>query len=76
MQSHPQPFINIKDGRHPCTIKTFSGDDYIPNDVVIGCDTEDSHSPLVIVTGPNMGGKSTLMRQTALICVLAQLVSN
>ena len=68
-----KPFIEIRDGRHPCTIQTFSGDDFIPNDVVIGGENEDAHSPLVIVTGPNMGGKSTLMRQTALICVLAQL---
>ncbi|XP_069992408.1 DNA mismatch repair protein Msh6, partial [Penaeus vannamei] len=70
-----QPFIEIRDGLHPCVVTTFSGDEFIPNDVVLGGSSEDAHSPLVLVTGPNMGGKSTLMRQTALICILAQLGS-
>ncbi|XP_076033999.1 DNA mismatch repair protein Msh6 isoform X2 [Oratosquilla oratoria] len=68
-----QPFINIRDGRHPAQILTFSGSDYIPNDVVFGGESEDAHSSLLLVTGPNMGGKSTLMRQTALLCLMAQL---
>ncbi|CAL4157530.1 unnamed protein product, partial [Meganyctiphanes norvegica] len=67
-----QPFIDIRDGRHPCAV-TSSGDDFIPNDVTFGATDEESHAPLVLVTGPNMGGKSTLMRQTGLICLLAQL---
>lgn len=67
-----QPFIDIRDGRHPCALTT-SGDDFIPNDVTFGATNEDSQAPLVLVTGPNMGGKSTLMRQTGLICLLAQL---
>lgn len=58
------PFLKVLDGRHPCV-----GGDFIPNDVVI----EGSKSCL-LVTGPNMGGKSTLMRQTGLLVVLAQLV--
>lgn len=70
-----KPFIEIRDGLHPCVVTTYSGDEFIPNDLVMCSPTaDDSHRPLVLVTGPNMGGKSTLMRQTALICMLAQLV--
>jgi DNA mismatch repair protein MSH6 len=70
-------FIEIKNGRHPCLQKTFSGD-YIPNDVVIGSHNSEhkwQRKPLIIVTGPNMGGKSTLMRQTGLTVILAQMGS-
>ena len=63
------PSLEVRGGRHPCVIHTHSGGAFIPNDVLI----EGSHSCL-LVTGPNMGGKSTLMRQTGLIVVLAQLV--
>lgn len=72
-----KPFIDIIGGRHPCLSKTFSGD-YIPNDTRIGCLKSSSDwekASCVILTGPNMGGKSTLMRQTALIVILAQLGS-
>lgn len=64
-----KPFLILKEGRHPCLLATFSGDEFIPNDVTI-----DERS-CVVVTGPNMGGKSTFMRQTALIVILAQIVS-
>ncbi|MEE6474210.1 hypothetical protein FKM82_010317 [Ascaphus truei] len=72
------PFLELKGSRHPCVTKTFFGDDFIPNDIVIGCkdeDTEESSSDAhcVLVTGPNMGGKSTLLRQTGLLIVMAQL---
>jgi len=70
-----KPLIDIKNGRHPCLMKTFSGD-YIPNDVIIGCHDANNNwqkNPLVILTGPNMGGKSTLMRQTGLTIILAQM---
>ena len=61
-----QPTINIKEGRHPCLDNT--GLSYIPNDTQIG-----GESLLMILTGPNMGGKSTLMRQTGLLVILAQI---
>ncbi|XP_067901328.1 DNA mismatch repair protein Msh6 [Heterodontus francisci] len=75
-----QPFLELTGSRHPCVLKTFFGD-FIPNDVLIGCqdteDLEDGHSnnqaSCLLVTGPNMGGKSTLMRQVGLLVVLAQL---
>lgn len=68
-----QPFLEILDSLHPCVISTFSGDEFIPNDVKLGVE---GHCAVTLVTGPNMGGKSTLMRQTALICLMAQLVGD
>ncbi|CAD5111108.1 DgyrCDS451 [Dimorphilus gyrociliatus] len=80
-----EPFLYISQGRHPCISKTYSGSDFIPNDTVIGklpdslSDYEQKtgikDASLIMVTGPNMGGKSTLMRQVGLITVLAQLGS-
>ncbi|XP_061914371.1 DNA mismatch repair protein Msh6 [Entelurus aequoreus] len=73
------PFLDLIGSRHPCVTKTFFGDDFIPNDVYIGCSSEEPeeqshrHASCVLVTGPNMGGKSTLMRQCGLVIVLAQL---
>ena len=66
------PFLDLRGSRHPCVTKTFFGDDFIPNDIYINCPGEEEeekeggaagHAPCVLVTGPNMGGKSTLMRQ-------------
>ncbi|KAM8859492.1 DNA mismatch repair protein Msh6 isoform 2-T2 [Spinachia spinachia] len=72
-------FLELAGSRHPCVTKTFFGDDFIPNDVVIGCpgagetDVGKERASCVLVTGPNMGGKSTLMRQCGLVVILAQL---
>ncbi|XP_052006608.1 DNA mismatch repair protein Msh6 [Xyrauchen texanus] len=75
-------FLDLRGSRHPCVTKTFFGDDFIPNDIFIGCpgsEEEECHdnnkalAPCVLVTGPNMGGKSTLMRQCGLVVILAQL---
>ncbi|XP_061600826.1 DNA mismatch repair protein Msh6 isoform X2 [Cololabis saira] len=73
------PFVKLTGSRHPCVTKTFFGDDFIPNDIFIGCpgssegDEEGGCASCVLVTGPNMGGKSTLMRQCGLVIILAQL---
>ncbi|NWT52970.1 MSH6 protein, partial [Erythrocercus mccallii] len=69
------PFLELRNSRHPCIAKTFFGDDFIPNDIVIGMKDEGSGSEAscVLVTGPNMGGKSTLMRQAGLLVIMAQL---
>ncbi|XP_075719314.1 DNA mismatch repair protein Msh6 [Rhinoderma darwinii] len=70
------PFLELRGSRHPCITKTFFGDDFIPNDIVIGCkdeEVDDSSAHCVLVTGPNMGGKSTLLRQAGLMVVMAQL---
>ncbi|XP_059215090.1 DNA mismatch repair protein Msh6 isoform X2 [Centropristis striata] len=73
------PFLDLTGSRHPCVTKTFFGDDFIPNDIYIGCsgssetDENKEDASCVLVTGPNMGGKSTLMRQCGLVIILAQL---
>ncbi|NWW41145.1 MSH6 protein, partial [Panurus biarmicus] len=69
------PFLELRNSCHLCITKTFFGDDFIPNDIMIGIKDESSSSEAscVLVTGPNMGGKSTLMRQAGLLVVMAQL---
>ncbi len=63
--------IVIKDGRHP-VVEQFVKDTYfVPNDVDLDCRTK----RLMLITGPNMAGKSTYMRQVALIAVMAQIGS-
>ncbi len=62
--------IDIKNGRHP-VVERLSKEGFIPNDTYL--DTEEN--TLSIITGPNMAGKSTYMRQTALIVLMAQLGS-
>ncbi|XP_069464515.1 DNA mismatch repair protein Msh6 isoform X2 [Ambystoma mexicanum] len=72
------PFLELRGSRHPCVTTTFFGDDFIPNDIVIGCRDDGAaggkdDAYCVLVTGPNMGGKSTLMRQAGLVVIMAQL---
>ena len=62
--------LDIKGGRHPVIERQMPvGEEYIPNDLYL--DTE--RQQIIIVTGPNMAGKSALLRQTALITLLAQI---
>lgn len=62
--------LNIKDGRHPVIEKQLTiGQEYIANDVFLDIETQQ----LMMITGPNMSGKSALLRQTALIVLLAQV---
>ncbi|CAB1338447.1 unnamed protein product [Coregonus sp. 'balchen'] len=71
--SQSAAFLDLRGSRHPCVTKTFFGDDFIPNDIAIGCpggeegQEDKGHAPCVLVTGPNMGGKSTLMRQACMV---------
>jgi DNA mismatch repair protein MutS len=62
--------IRIVDGRHP-VIEATNEEPFIPNDTYLDREAEQ----ILIVTGPNMGGKSTYLRQVALICILAQMGS-
>ena len=64
--------LDIRDGRHP-VIETLMppGEEYVPNDVLL----DDRKQQVIILTGPNMAGKSALLRQTALIVLLAQIGS-
>ena len=61
--------IDIKDGRHPVVEMMLSNEVYVPNDTYLDMN---SHR-MSIITGPNMSGKSTYMRQTALIVLMAQM---
>ena len=61
----------IEEGRHPIVEETLASHSFIPNDTYIG----DSDNRLLLITGPNMGGKSTYIRQVALIAILAQMGS-
>ena len=63
--------IDIKDGRHPVVEKLSNSTIFVPNDTFL--DTDDSR--MLIITGPNMAGKSTYMRQTAVITLMAQIGS-
>ena len=61
--------LAIADGRHPI-VESYGGLDYVPNDTLA-----DGERRFLLITGPNMGGKSTYLRQTALISILAQMGS-
>jgi len=63
--------ISIKDGRHPVVEKVLVGERFVPNDTFIDSNTEQ----ILIITGPNMAGKSTYIRQVALIVLMAQIGS-
>jgi DNA mismatch repair protein MutS len=60
--------IIIKDGRHPVVEKVLDSNEYVPNDCYM-----DSEKEILLITGPNMSGKSTYMRQIALTSILAQI---
>jgi DNA mismatch repair protein MutS len=64
-----EPVIQISAGRHP-VVERFTADAFVPNDLGL-----DAARRMLIVTGPNMGGKSTYMRQTAIIVILAHIGS-
>lgn len=60
--------IVVKDGRHPVVEKVMNAQEYVPNDCYMDSDRE-----VLLITGPNMSGKSTYMRQIALTAILAQI---
>src|SRR6185436_17995708 len=64
--------LDIKSGRHPVIEKQLrAGEVYIPNDIYL----DNEKQQILIITGPNMAGKSALLRQTALIVLMAQMGS-
>lgn len=63
--------IEIKDGRHPVVENMLSNSLFVPNDTLL----DEDENTLAIITGPNMAGKSTYMRQVALITLMAQIGS-
>lgn len=64
-------FIKMEEARHPCISKEKEAS-FIPNDIVLG-NPDANLSKVTILTGPNMGGKSTLLRQTCLNVIMAQI---
>ncbi|MBN6188686.1 DNA mismatch repair protein MutS [Aneurinibacillus sp. BA2021] len=60
----------IRDGRHPVVEAVLRGEPFVPNDTKLGVDQQ-----MLLITGPNMAGKSTYMRQVALIVIMAQMGS-
>jgi len=73
--NYSRPLVNndskimIKEGRHPVVEQMYLSDKFIPNDCYLDNETEQ----ILIITGPNMAGKSTYLRQVALICLIAQM---
>ena len=67
---HQEREIKITAGRHPVVEAVQSGSNFIPNDIAI-----EENKNIVLITGPNMAGKSTVLRQTAIICLMAQIGS-
>ena len=63
--------IYIEDGRHPVVEKMITGERFVPNTVKL----DDQDNQILIITGPNMAGKSTVLRQVALVVILAQMGS-
>jgi DNA mismatch repair protein MutS len=63
--------IEITSGRHPVVEKVLKSGEFVPND----CSFDPERDTIHIITGPNMAGKSTYMRQVALICLMAQMGS-
>ncbi|MBQ8807982.1 MAG: DNA mismatch repair protein MutS [Clostridia bacterium] len=75
--NYTKPEVNLSDslriceGRHPVVEKVLSNSLFVPNDTTLDC----SDNQICVITGPNMAGKSTYMRQTALIALMAQIGS-
>jgi len=61
--------MEIRDGRHPVIEQTVKDEDFVPNDIRL----DSGEQRILIITGPNMAGKSTILRQTALISLMAQM---
>ena len=74
-----EPVLDIRDGRHPVLDRLLPAGQFVPNDVRLGLQSADDEQRAIgrvqIITGPNMAGKSTYIRQAALITIMAQMGS-
>ncbi|MBL6993517.1 DNA mismatch repair protein MutS [Desulfobacula sp.] len=66
-----QDFISIEDGRHPVVEKLIKGERYVPNSI----EMDNTENQILLITGPNMAGKSTVLRQVALTVLMTQMGS-
>ena len=66
-----EPILEVESGRHPVLDALMSAGEFVPNDTTLGPDS----GTILVITGPNMAGKSTYIRQVALLAVLAQIGS-
>ncbi|MBA3037877.1 MAG: DNA mismatch repair protein MutS, partial [Desulfobacterium sp.] len=66
-----QGLISIEEGRHPVVEKMITGERFVPNSILM----DDENNQILIITGPNMAGKSTVLRQVALIVLMAHIGS-
>jgi DNA mismatch repair protein MutS len=74
----PAPILEIAGGRHPvieCLMQNAGDSRFVPNDLYLDASDTTSAPNLLLITGPNMGGKSTYLRQAALLVILAQMGS-
>ncbi len=71
-QMTDEPVLDIREGRHPVLDKLQPTGEFVPNDSLLG---DDNHGRVQIITGPNMAGKSTYIRQAALLTLMAQMGS-
>ncbi|KAF8963823.1 Mismatch repair protein msh3, partial [Entomortierella lignicola] len=68
--------LDIKNGRHPMVEQMLPSGNFVPNDIQFGTHpTTGANEKTMIITGPNMGGKSCYIRQVALLCIMAQIGS-
>ncbi|SFI45253.1 DNA mismatch repair protein MutS [Planctomicrobium piriforme] len=73
-----EPCLEIREGRHPVLDRLKPAGEFVPNDAVLGISLDGSDKPapiMALITGPNMAGKSTYIRQAALLTILAQMGS-
>ena len=76
---HEEAILNVRDGRHPVLDRLLPAGEFVPNDVCLAVPDEQDGSAaagrIQIITGPNMAGKSTYIRQAALLTIMAQIGS-
>jgi DNA mismatch repair protein MutS len=70
-----EPVLRVLGGRHPVLDLTEAAGTFVPNDVACGKDEQHNDGTVLLITGPNMAGKSTYIRQVALLTILAQMGS-
>lgn len=66
-----RPMLKVRDGRHPVVARLLPSGQFVPNDI----EMDDGERQILLITGPNMAGKSTYLRQTALLVLMAQVGS-